>query len=623
MRVASLRGEIPTHGDGPLLMSPLPLRLRKHAPHDLPARPSPLSLSTLRPEGSGSRSSKKSNKLKLPSLNPFSAQDGQESETQHTLETQFEFLAKLENAIYGTVLKAERRSDGKLVAIKVLDKQRIRKRVSVTNIPVFENAQVELSVLQKASDAPHPNVLRSLAAEGTHADVLHDETSIYSITPFCDKGELYHAIRSHPSGSLPVKEATRLFAQIVRGVHHLHSRLGYVHNDISPENVLLRSMERRVGSTVPTLEVIPVLADFGLATKIGQPAPRVPGKVGYQAPEVLYAGTRRGTFRVADAASDVFSLGVLFFVMLTGVLPYDQPHKSDPKYATLQEGSELYAAAIQSWDNAPCDQLATRHPELLELICSMTRHVASERPTLPAVLTTLEGPREKLMEPAPSAKLSSPMAKPRRLRRQSLSQSLEPHRGRIRRSRRSATQRTRSTASKSQGFPDDFPFRLDELDDLSELPSTLNSGSRSADEDEQDEPRARSMLNRSLDSNDVERAAARRRAFAFRGLEDAVPVGTSPSTVTELTLLAQKRMEGNTGEDASEVFSFGDAASRALLSSSCSTMSNSSSGSNNKKQHATERRREKRKNKKVKSTKKRAKAKTPMSSLLKHALRQR
>jgi serine/threonine protein kinase len=448
---ADLRAEVGlpvVFGPG-ALQSPLPaashlLRKQLHLPVPQaqalaaraggPVRPLPLSLKALRPQASsffgGSSSSSHAaasasprqrlpSKLRLPSLDlgsggsaasePIVVTPSHSSSTfdsHGTLDEQFEIERKLRAAIYGCVLKAHRRSDGKAVAIKVLSKEHIRRRTSMKDIPVYENAQVELSVLQKSAECPHPHVLRSIAAEGSQADVLHDAHHVYSITPFCDKGELFDAIRA--TSGLPTAQAQSMFVQVVRGVHHLHTRLGFVHNDISPENILLRSMRRVAAdgrSSTEAMDVVPVLTDFGLSAKIGQPAPRVPGKVSYQAPEVLYSAG--GDARLlADAASDVFSLGVLFFVMLTGVLPYDCPHRSDAKFAALQEGADVFGAAVADWDVPRCTDLVATHPELLRLVCAMTRANPSERPSLEEVLAMLESPTAA----APSSKVLSSTA---------------------------------------------------------------------------------------------------------------------------------------------------------------------------------------------------------------------
>lgn len=290
----------------------------------------------------------------------------------------FELYGELEKAIFGSVVKARRRSDGRMVAIKILDKTLIRKRRSVNDTPVFENAEVELSVLQQSAEHPCENLLQATTVDGgRQAGILHDDEAIYSITPFCDQGELFRALQR--GGVMDVSAAANLFDGIVNGVHHLHTQLGYVHNDISPENVFLR--------TSRSASPVPVVADFGLATPIGQTARPVPGKSAYQAPEVLYFSDRSS---VASASSDVFSLGVLFFVMVTGMMPYDRPNSQDcPKYKSLQGGVFEYMKTVSSWGVDACTTLVNEHPEALSLMCDMMQDNADARPTLDEVRVRL------------------------------------------------------------------------------------------------------------------------------------------------------------------------------------------------------------------------------------------
>ena len=688
MRRTNLRAEVGlpvTIGPG-ALKSPHPGRLlRKNLP---PARPSPLSLKALmRPQHSFAQ---KCNKLTLPSISTDPTSLAGDSaaasatpatapqptlRTHSTIEEQFEILGRLEAAIFGSVVKARRRLDDKLVAIKVLDKDHMRRRVSMKDIPVFENAQVEMTVLQKSADCPHPNVLRSV--HGSAGEIAHDSKHIYSITPFCDGGELYDAVQA--ARGLPADRARNMFTQIVRGVHHLHTRLGYVHNDISPENVLLRSMQRVVGGQESEqLETIPVLTDFGLAAEIGQPAPRVPGKVCYQAPEVLYANgdstmdstVSSGHPLVADAASDVFSLGVLLFVMLTGVLPYNRPNKSDPKYAALQEGPASFGAAAVQWDVPACTKLVTQHPKLLRLICDMTRHRPEERPTLLVVLATLgvsaDFPVEvsDAVDTLMSSRAQNPWSS-RSLVAVAAAPAVvvpklakEPLRGRIRRQQRRSTGHSavlqhvaarvvpsHRPGSRSIGVPTTFATDDDLLLANDTLPFTLSSDSKSADEDELESLGASGGGSASSNSGGdsgwlhllVDGSPQRARGrCAFEPSSTPAPtldlIGTSsPLGVADLAFQQRQLAQWQEVIDAENEndeagFGFNTAAARARLNSSCSTASNTSSGSNNKRQHAQEERhvRQRRRNRSP-SRKRRhsTKVKTsPMAGLLHQVLQQ-
>ncbi|WP_449066058.1 serine/threonine-protein kinase, partial [Planomonospora algeriensis] len=106
-------------------------------------------------------------------------------------------------------------------------------------------------------------------------------------------------------GPLPWTEAVAVAGRLATVLAAAHER-GVVHRDVTAENVLLTSDGAK-------------LLDFGIAAFIGEDDDRT-GEYGtppYVAPERL-------TGRVADPASDVYSLGVLLFEMLTGATPYPE-----------------------------------------------------------------------------------------------------------------------------------------------------------------------------------------------------------------------------------------------------------------------------------------------------------
>ncbi|XP_009625262.2 CBL-interacting serine/threonine-protein kinase 24-like isoform X3 [Nicotiana tomentosiformis] len=137
-------------------------------------------------------------------------------------------------------------------------------------------------------------------------EVLASRTKIYIIMEFVTGGELFdkivHQVR------LPEKEARRYFQQLIDAVAHCHSK-GVYHRDLKPENLLLDCQGN--------LKV----SDFGLSALPQQGVDLLHttcGTPNYIAPEVL---SNRG---YNGAAVDVWSCGVILFVLMSRYLPFDE-----------------------------------------------------------------------------------------------------------------------------------------------------------------------------------------------------------------------------------------------------------------------------------------------------------
>lgn len=178
------------------------------------------------------------------------------------------------------------------VAIKVLDRDQVLRHKMV------EQIKREISTMKVIK---HPNVVQLF-------EVMASKTKIYIVLEFVDGGELFDKIAKH--GRLKEDEARRYFQQLINAVDYCHSR-GVYHRDLKPENLLLDSYG--------TLKV----SDFGLSAFSQQVRAdgllhTACGTPNYVAPEVLNDKGYDGT------TSDIWSCGVILFVLMAGYLPFDE-----------------------------------------------------------------------------------------------------------------------------------------------------------------------------------------------------------------------------------------------------------------------------------------------------------
>ena len=205
----------------------------------------------------------------------------------------YEILAEIGRGSMGIVYKARDPKIDRIVAIKTIllfdldraDEEEQRERF-------YEEARA-------AGRLSHPGIVAIF-------DVARNPENAkpYIVMEYVDGKPLNQLLRDN-DGRLPMVPALRLAQEIAEALHFAHSQ-GVVHRDIKPENILM------------TPEGRPKIADFGIA-RLDCGHLTVPGRMlgspAYMSPEQLEGES-------LDARSDIFSLGVVLYTMLTGHRPF-------------------------------------------------------------------------------------------------------------------------------------------------------------------------------------------------------------------------------------------------------------------------------------------------------------
>ncbi|MCS7060905.1 MAG: protein kinase [Anaerolineae bacterium] len=216
------------------------------------------------------------------------------------LNGRYRLLAVVAGGGMATVYKAQDILLGRLVAVKTL-------RDRLAQDPQF--VQRFRDEAQAAANLNHPNIVTVFDVGRDMADGIERH---YIVMEYVEGHDLKHLIRERtatlPAGqAFGIEEAVDIARQICEGVGYAHRR-GLVHCDLKPQNVLI-TPERRAKVT-----------DFGIAraytAMIAERADVVWGTPQYYAPE-------QATGAPPTPASDVYSIGIILYEMLSGRLPFD------------------------------------------------------------------------------------------------------------------------------------------------------------------------------------------------------------------------------------------------------------------------------------------------------------
>lgn len=206
-----------------------------------------------------------------------------------TLGNRYEILEKIGMGGMATVYKAKDNLLNRFVAIKILRDSLEGEKQVVSNF---------IKEAQSAASLAHNNIVSVF-------DVGEEDGLNYMVMEYVDGITLKSYIKE--KGALPWQEACDFAIQIGQGISEAHS-CNIIHRDIKPQNILM------------TKDKVLKVTDFGIAKAVASETTVVGGtamgSVHYISPEQA-----RGGF--TDARSDIYSLGIVLYEMITGKVPFD------------------------------------------------------------------------------------------------------------------------------------------------------------------------------------------------------------------------------------------------------------------------------------------------------------
>ena len=198
----------------------------------------------------------------------------------------YNFIKTIGEGTFGKVKLAIHKPTNEEVAIKILEKSKIKKQKEL------ERIEKEIKYMKMLN---HPNIVKIY-------EIIEDNNNFYISMEYVPGGELFTYIVKNKH--LDEKEASFFYAQIIHIIQEIHKHR-ICHRDLKPENLLLTNNK--------TLKII----DFGLSNEYNDYLETPCGSPCYASPEIIKGQKYSGL------SIDLWASGVILFSMLFGYLPFD------------------------------------------------------------------------------------------------------------------------------------------------------------------------------------------------------------------------------------------------------------------------------------------------------------
>ena len=220
----------------------------------------------------------------------------------------YEMLDDLGEGIFGVVKLGLYKKTKEKVAIKIIKKEKAKQND-------IELVRTEIDIMKLCH---HPNIVKLL-------DHFENAEYIFIVMEYIPGGDLGEYMKKNKY-NFSEKQASIFIKQIALGLNYLH-QFGIIHRDLKPENIMLTEKNEN-----GKLKIM----DFGLSKILGNQEKSVDGfgTLTFVAPEVLV----RTPY---NKEIDIWSLGVILYLMLSGLLPFDDDNDNEEVIAKLIVYSEV------------------------------------------------------------------------------------------------------------------------------------------------------------------------------------------------------------------------------------------------------------------------------------------